>query len=72
VLIFRETSFLKKQKQVEKTIIPNADPAELGKLLGVKNLKIYKTEGDTIYFELVDTASLPESQIILLKNCPLF
>lgn len=51
VLIFRETSFLKKEKQVEKTITPNADPAELGKLLGVKNLKISKTVGDTIYFE---------------------
>lgn len=51
VLIFRETSFLKREKQVEKTIVPNADPAELGKLLGIKNLKISKTEGDIIYFE---------------------
>jgi hypothetical protein len=51
VLIFRETNFLKQAKQVEKTIAPNADPAELGKMLGVKNLKISKTSGDTIYFE---------------------
>ncbi len=51
VLIFRETSFLKKEKQIEKTIVPNADPAELGKLLGIKNLKISRTEGDIIYFE---------------------
>lgn len=51
VLIFRETNFLKKEKQVEKTIIPNADPAELGKLLGIKNLKISKTGGDIVYFE---------------------
>jgi len=51
VLIFRETNFLKKKKQVEKTIAPKADPGELGKLLGVKNLKITNTSGDIIYFE---------------------
>ena len=51
VLIFRETSFLKQEKRVEKTIATNADPAELGKMLGVKNLKVSKTAGDTTYFE---------------------
>lgn len=51
VLIFRETSFLKQEKRVEKTIAVNADPAELGKMLGVKNIKVLKTVGDTTYFE---------------------
>jgi hypothetical protein len=51
VLIYRDTNFLKRQKQVEKIISTNANPAELGKMLGIRNLKISKTEGSITYFE---------------------
>ena len=51
VLIYRDTDFLKKEKQVEKTVAPNVKEAELGKMLGIKELKVSKTEGDTLYFK---------------------
>lgn len=51
VLIFRDTGFLKQEKSVTKQIKPNADTAELGQLLGIRQLKIKKQEGDLIFFE---------------------
>jgi hypothetical protein len=51
VMIFRDTNFLKKDKQVVKEIKPNADDKELGQLLGMRELKIKKTEADIVYFE---------------------
>ncbi len=51
VMIFRDTDFLKKEKQVSKEIKPNAEDKELGQLLGMRDLKIKKTEGDIVYFE---------------------
>ena len=50
VLIYRDTDFLKKEKLVEKKVAPAAKESELGKMLGIRELKISKTEGDTIYF----------------------
>ncbi len=50
VLIFRETDFLKQEKQVVKTVKPGAKSDELGKMIGVRDLKITKTEGNTVYF----------------------
>ena len=51
VLIYRDTDFLKKEKQVEKTVAPNVKEAELGKMLGIRELKVSKTAGDTLYFK---------------------
>ena len=36
VLIFRDTDFLKQEKQLEKQIKVNASKTELGKLLGIR------------------------------------
>lgn len=51
VLIFRDTDFLKKEKDISKEIILNANPQELGTLLGIKGFKLIKTEGNISYFE---------------------
>lgn len=51
VLIFRDTRFLKREKQVEKQIKVNADANELGQLIGLRQLKVKKQEGSLIYFE---------------------
>ena len=51
VLIFRDTDFLKKEKDISKEISLNANPQELGTLLGIKGYKLIKTEGDISYFE---------------------
>jgi hypothetical protein len=51
VMIFRDTNFLKQQKQVTKQVKPNAEPDELGRLLDIRPFKIQKQEGNIIYFE---------------------
>ena len=51
VLIFRDTDFLKNEKQITKQIKPNATPEELGKLLQMRDLKIDKEEGNVLFFK---------------------
>ncbi len=51
VLIFRDTDFLKQEKQVEKQIEPNVEKAKLGKLLKIKRLEVEKEEGNIYYFK---------------------
>ena len=51
VLIFRDTDFLKQEKQVTKEIKPNAEGNELGQLLGIRQLKIEREEGSLAYFQ---------------------
>ena len=42
VLIFRETDFLKKEKQIEKQLNPNMESEEIGRELKIKEFKIEK------------------------------
>ena len=51
ILIFRDTDFLKSEKKVERKIKPRLAPANLGKALERKNLKVTKEENGIIYFE---------------------
>jgi hypothetical protein len=51
ILIFRDTDFLKYTKKIEQNIKPQTSPADLGKALERKNLKITKEENGIIYFE---------------------
>jgi len=51
VLIFRDTDFLKGKHLVEKSIAPNINKKELGKILRIRNLKIEKIQGDVLYFQ---------------------
>ncbi len=51
VLIFRDTDWLKQEKQVNKQIKVNAEKHELSQLLGIKQLKIQKEEGNIIHFD---------------------
>ncbi|CAN5537476.1 hypothetical protein BH11BAC3_BH11BAC3_26120 [soil metagenome] len=50
VLIFRDTNFLKREKLIGKTIMPNLKADELGKIIKIRDLKFNKTEGDIQYF----------------------
>jgi hypothetical protein len=50
VLIYRDTNFLKQEKQIEKKINPRVNETELGKMLGIKELKVSRIESDTLYF----------------------
>jgi hypothetical protein len=51
ILIFRDTDFLKSEQKIEKKIKPQTSPADLGKALEHKNLKVVKEENGIIYFE---------------------
>ena len=51
ILIFRETSFLKIEKQIEKQLQPNVEIAEIGKAIRKRNIKINKSEGSLVYFD---------------------
>lgn len=51
VLIYRDTDFLKIEKQIEKKLVPNIKTDELGRNLRIRDFKILKTEGDIIHFK---------------------
>lgn len=50
VLIFRDTDFLKREKQIVQIIKPNASEKEIGEMLKMRQFKVDKTEGDLLYF----------------------
>ena len=51
VLIFRDSGFLKQEKQVVKTVKPNASGEELGRMLEIRGFKPDREEGDVVYFK---------------------
>jgi uncharacterized iron-regulated membrane protein len=51
LMIFRDTDFLKKEKQVVKEVAPNLEENKIGEAIGLKQLKVKSTEGDVVYFE---------------------
>lgn len=50
LLIYRETGFLKKERQITRTIEPNLEAEELGGALRMRNFKISNTDGDLVFF----------------------
>ncbi len=50
VLIFRDTDFLKNEKQIVKELKPGLEAKELGQEVRNRELKVTKTEGDLVYF----------------------
>ncbi|NEW84254.1 MAG: hypothetical protein GZ094_18075 [Mariniphaga sp.] len=51
VLIYRDSDFLKQERQVKKQIKTELQSSELGQVLGMRQLKVEKEEGNLIYFE---------------------
>ncbi len=51
VLIFRTTNTFKVEKQVERKLNPNIEPAKLGEVLRIRGFKVIKTEGAITTFE---------------------
>jgi uncharacterized iron-regulated membrane protein len=50
-MIFRDTNFLKSEKQIERQLHPNLKPEDLDRELRIRDLKIKSEEGDVIRFE---------------------
>ncbi|MHA8064294.1 hypothetical protein [Aquirufa aurantiipilula] len=51
VLIFRETDFLKSEKQMEKSIPKDIKTEDLGKEMRMRDFKVEKEEGGIVYFK---------------------
>jgi hypothetical protein len=51
ILIYRETGFLKQEKQIERHLDANIENSELGKMLHLRNFEVVKVEGDVVYFK---------------------
>ncbi len=50
VLVYRDTNFLKRERQIEKQLDPNLETDQLGQALRMRMFKVEKTEGDIVYF----------------------
>jgi hypothetical protein len=50
LLIYRDTSFFKHEKQIERKLNPGIPESELGMVLHVKDFDVIKTDGDIVYF----------------------
>jgi len=51
ILIFKDTDFLKSEKQIEKTLPADFKTADLGKALRIRDFKIEKEENGIVYFK---------------------
>jgi hypothetical protein len=51
ILIFRDTDFLKQEKNIVKTIAPNLTGETLGKELHLRKFKAERKEGDVVFFK---------------------
>lgn len=51
VLIYRDTDFLKHERNIHSTLPVGLNPAEVGRALRIRDFKAAKTEGDLIYFQ---------------------
>lgn len=49
-MIFRNTDFLKSEVKTETALAPNLSDEALGKELKIREFKVEKAEGDTVYF----------------------
>lgn len=49
-MIFRNTDFLKSEVKTETALAPNLSDEELGKELKIREFKVDKAEGDTLYY----------------------
>jgi hypothetical protein len=51
VLIYRDSGFLKHEKQIQKQLPQNVQNSELGMALHIKDFQVLRTEGDMVYFQ---------------------
>jgi len=50
LLIYRDTGFLKKERQITLTVEPNMEPEDLGRTLRMRNFEIVRTDENRIVF----------------------
>lgn len=70
LLIFRDTDFLKQEKQVTKKIKPQATAAELKELLKIKEFQVEKEEAGKVYFKNGVYDAATGEAVITIKELP--
>lgn len=70
VLIFRDTDFLKSEKQVEKQLKPNLGSEELGRELRIRDFKVINETADQLTFEKGTYNKQTGNAVITVKELP--
>ncbi|PZR40695.1 MAG: hypothetical protein DI538_03520 [Azospira oryzae] len=70
VLIFRDTDFLKSEKQVEKQLKPNLSGEEVGKELRIRDFKVTSETADQLIFERGAYNKQTGNALITVKELP--
>lgn len=50
VQIYRDTDLLQRDTRIERKLPPDLGPSELGQSLHLRDLKVTRTQGDSLYF----------------------
>jgi hypothetical protein len=50
VQVYRDVDFMKRETHIEKQLPPGLEPADVGLSLRIRDFKVTRTEGDTVYF----------------------
>ncbi len=70
VLIFRDTDFLKSEKQVEKQLKPNLSNEEVGRELRIRDFKVASETADQLIFEKGTYNKQTGNAVIKVKELP--
>lgn len=71
VMIFRNTDFLKQEKQVTRSLAPGLAGEELGRALRIKGFQTQRQEGDLIYFAQGSYHQVTGEAVYTEKKLPL-
>src|SRR6186713_236635 len=70
VMIFRDTDFLKREKQIKKKLAPGLKAEELGQAIRIRNLKAESETNDLIRFQQGYYNKLTGMTVYVMKSLP--
>ncbi len=70
VMIFRDTDFLKREKQIEKTLAPGLKVDELGQAIRIRNLKAESETNELIRFQQGYYNKITGMTVYITKSLP--
>ncbi len=70
VMIFRQTDFLKQEKQAERQLEANLKTEQLGEALRIRNFSADRTEGNMVYFEGGSYDASTGMAVVTVKELP--
>jgi uncharacterized iron-regulated membrane protein len=70
VMIFRDTDFLKREKQIEKKLAPGLKVEELGQAIRIRNLKAESETNDLVRFQQGYYNKITGMAVYTIKSLP--